>query len=78
MEQIYIAHWESRNYIYQGFGHTAEEAKKVCLKGYRTMIKRCSGDTLTKHEIEVFNDEVSIEELKMGKCLVDCGRQGWL
>lgn len=77
MEPIYICFYESRDHTYAGFGTTPEEAKKVCLKGYRTVCKRVSGETLDKDGIREFNDDSFIEEVKMGKCLIDEGRQGW-
>jgi hypothetical protein len=78
MELICIAMWESQDYIYQGFGNTPSEAKKVALRGYSRMCKKVSGHGPTAEEKRVFNGEVSVTEVHIGKCLIDVGRQGWL
>ena len=77
MEPTYVCFFETRSHTYAGYGTTPEEAKKVCLKGYNGVIRRVSEDSITEDEIKEFNNDSFIEEVVMGKCLVDDGRMGW-
>jgi hypothetical protein len=75
---MYVASWESRQYLYQGFGKSKPIATNAVLDAYREMVRRVSGDEVTDHEIGVILDEMSIEKIQEGKTLINHGCEGWI